>query len=93
MALRRMVLDSLTHLVQLGYTRAPIQHVLEGMDRVDESLTIHFIRKTLSAIHPPYERGMYGSLRALIRGVSLSNLEKDDAKELVQAFNDDAPEA
>ncbi|KAJ1650388.1 hypothetical protein IWQ61_008798 [Dispira simplex] len=53
-ALQKSVLDRLLYLMQLGFSVPVLRYIKASQDKIDESLTVHFVCKVLEMITTPY---------------------------------------
>ncbi|RKP37222.1 TH1 protein [Dimargaris cristalligena] len=77
-ALQKSVLDRMLNLMAMGYALPVLNYVKRLQEKIDESLTVHFVRKVLDMIAVPYSKRVISILLEIAAPVVNTIIDDQD---------------
>ncbi|KAG0000170.1 Negative elongation factor C/D [Entomortierella chlamydospora] len=88
MTYRKSILDRMIYLMQLNYVMPVLDYIQLRARKMDQSLSMHFVKKVLEMVRGPYSRKFIEGMGQMTQEI-VEVIKKTDAEPIVRAWIDE----
>ncbi|KAG0265756.1 Negative elongation factor C/D [Mortierella polycephala] len=88
MTYRKSILDRMIYLMQLNYVMPVLDYIRMRASKMDQSLSMHFVKRVLELVHGPYSRKFVEGIGQMIQEI-VEVIKKTDAETVVRTWIDE----
>ncbi|KAF9357745.1 Negative elongation factor C/D [Mortierella sp. AD094] len=88
MTYRKSILDRMIYLMQLNYVMPVLDYIQVRARKMDQSLSMHFVKKVLEMVRGPYSRKFIEGMGQMTQEI-VEVIKKTDAEPIVRAWIDE----
>ncbi|KAF9332841.1 Negative elongation factor C/D [Podila minutissima] len=88
MTYRKSILDRMIYLIQLNYAMPVLDYIQVRARKMDQSLSMHFVKKVLEMVRGPYSKKFIEGMSQMIEEI-VEVIKKTDTEPVVRAWLDE----
>ncbi|KAG0368208.1 TH1 protein [Gamsiella multidivaricata] len=88
MTYRKSILDRMIYLMQLNYVMPVLDYIQARARKMDQSLSMHFVKKVLEMVRGPYSKKFIEGMGQMIQEI-VEVIKKTDTEPIVRAWIDE----
>lgn len=85
MTYRKSILDRMIYLIQLNYAMPVLDYIQVRARKMDQSLSMHFVKKVLEMVRGPYSKKFIEGMSQMIEEI-VEVIKKTDTEAVVRAW-------
>lgn len=85
MTYRKSILDRMIYLIQLNYAMPVLDYIQVRARKMDQSLSMHFVKKVLEMVRGPYSKKFIEGMSQMIEEI-VEVIKKTDTEPVVRAW-------